>query len=155
MKLLKKLLPSFKMPSIKVMATMEPILLPEGPHKDVRFTVARLGQHDSIKSLYNEYMNGRAGLPSIKAVIDHYGTFWRGQSSGAWKKAMSERRTIMDAIGKQGLDAIEQRFVAQKEKRWRAFSQSFVVAVAGSASERTTTRWRKTRDTHALRLALR
>ena len=74
-------------------------------------------------------MNGRAGLPSIKSVIDHYGTFWRGQSSGAWKKAMSERRTIMDAIDKQGLDAIEQRFVAQKEKRW----EGLLVELRGGA----------------------
>jgi hypothetical protein len=71
-KLISKLLPSFKMPKVSVMDTMATIALGEGPYNGVRFTIAKLAQHDSIQSLYNEWTNGRGGLPSLKSVLEHY-----------------------------------------------------------------------------------
>ena len=65
------------------------VTLGEGPNNGVRFTIAKLGQHDSTHSLYDEWTNGRAGLPSLKSVLDMYPSFYLPQSTYGqpWEKA--------------------------------------------------------------------
>ena len=89
-------------------------------YNGVSLTIAILGQHDSIQSLYNEWINGRGGLPSIKSVVEHYPSFWLPVSTHgkAWKKAMSERRLLCALIEDKGVEAMESMFEAQGAKRW-------------------------------------
>ena len=123
-KLLTKLVPSFKMPKIKVMDSFAPIKLGEGVYSGVNFTIAKLAQHDSIHSVYNEWVNGRGGLPSLKSVLEHYPNFFHGQESSSWKRAISERKLLCSAIESRGVEAMETAFAAQGSSRWEGLLRS-------------------------------
>merc|ERR1712096_371961 len=86
----------------------------------VNFTIAKLGQHESIESVYGEWNRGRGGLPGLKSVLEHYGAFYptARDTETAWKKAISQRKTICKAIEERGVQAMQSLFEAQGAKRW-------------------------------------
>ena len=139
-KLITKLLPSFKMPKVSVMDTMATITLGEGPYSGVRFTIAKLAQHDSIQSLYHEWTNGRGGLPSLKSVLEHYPSFYlpvteKGQ---AWKKAINERKLLCSLIETRGVATMQtelERCAAVKGGRWENLVKAMRAERRGVATE--------------------
>ena len=124
LKLITKLVPTFKMPKVKVMDSFAPIKLGEGVYNGVNFTIAKLAQHDSIQSVYNEWVNGRGELPSLKSVLELYPCFFHGQETSSWKRAISERKLLCSVIASRGVGAMEAAFVAQGSSRWEGLLKS-------------------------------
>lgn len=116
------------MPKVKVMDSFAPIKLGEGVYNGVNYTIAKLAQHDSIHSVYNEWANGRGDLPSLKSVLEHYPNFFHGQESSSWKRAISERKLLCSAIESRGVEAMEAAFTAQGSSRWEGLLKSLRTA---------------------------